>query len=133
MKIKQAPKGATQRVKFVYDDDYQFGTDDDCYPQTREEYEGNEYNDKDGNVIPFDVYIRTIGDLNNHVAVGIVHEVKCACCGHWSSKGSLWGIDCNTEDYLQIDEIFYPEDIDNIRVDYLKEVAQEAFRGDLDF
>jgi hypothetical protein len=43
--------------------------------------------------VPYAEYLRYYGDPDRHVYLGCVAEACCACCGSWTVKGSVWGID----------------------------------------
>jgi hypothetical protein len=126
VKTQEAPKGATRRVRFVVDDEYVF--DKDEYPQTPEDYEGVEFC-KDGQPIPFDEYIRTIGNLDNHRAFWCEYQTRCTCCNHWHKVDIIGILDMMYGDHMpNTERYYYPEDLDVLHDD-ARGMAKEFFDG----
>lgn len=74
------------------------GCDGKPLPESREVYEQNYMNDKQGKRVPYEEYVRYYGNPDRHVMLGIRVQRQCSECGSWKDAESLWGIDFMDDD-----------------------------------
>lgn len=95
---KYKDDGTGTRFVIEYDRNYEFEEcDGGTMPMTPERYKGHEYQ-KDGANVPYDEYVKYLGNPDRHVVFGVIREDKCPCCESWVRGGSIWGVDCMDND-----------------------------------
>ena len=80
---------ANYRIRIEIDHNHvEDGCDGEPLPESPEVYAGNEYR-KDGQLVPYEDYLRTFGDPNRYTGYIVTRETQCECCGLWKAQESI--------------------------------------------